>query len=153
MSLLFVRGGYFCGKQWVAATEILATCHFQWHFLLLLWTELSDFGFLLFDLFYLFLSGWFSPSTILITHFPVESLLIVFRISLRHVWRHLEFSPHSCLFCFLSLSPYTNYDSSWIDLFIPSAPSPNLPWSYFLLLFLDYSLHALLFYVSFRYTV
>lgn len=133
LSLLFMRGGRFCGKQGVAATGILATCHCQWCFLILLWTELSDFGFLPVDLFCLFLSCWFPPFDF--THFPVESLLIVFRISLRHIWWHLEFSTQSCVFCFLSLSPYTNYYSSWIDLFIPSTPSPNLPWGYFLLLF------------------
>lgn len=85
-------------------------------------SELSNFGFPPLNLFCLFSSCWFPQNTTLITHFLVESFPVAFRINLRHIMWHLEFSPHNCIFYGLSLSPYTGHYSSWIDLCIPPFP-------------------------------
>lgn len=125
---------------------MLARCHLQWHFLVQPSTELSDFGFLPFNPFCLFPSCWFSWNTTLIIRFPVEILPIVFRTNLRCLRWCLEFSTHRYIFCYVSLSPYTNYYSSWISLCISLTPTPNLPCSFLCFNFLQAFIHIWMFF-------
>lgn len=126
MSLLFVRGGCFCEKQGMTVTEILATCHFQWYFLILLWTVLSDFCFLPFDLFCIFLSCRFSPSTILITHlFPCWKSPYCFQNKLKtHLVAFRVLYPE--LYLLFSLIKPLLFQLNWSFYSLYSLPKPAL---------------------------
>lgn len=105
-------------------------------------SELSDFGFLPFGLFWLYPSCWFSPNTTLIIHFPFENLPVVSRINLRPLRWCLEPSNHKVYLLLFLIKPVHKLLFRWMSLCIPPTPSTNLPCSFSCLNFVQDFIHV-----------